>query len=242
MRTAGERRRVVFDSDGLQLVRFTAAEDDHRDAREPQPPFRSRRSRSVRPAHAGVFPSTRSGSTRPTSAPRTRGGFPDAATDCNVQTASAPYERGCSKHDGVLVEHRLSAPHARGYSVGYPAAGVAGVDCPAQAGVLRSRTVRRCRARRRPAHEGVFRPGARQGRPGARPPRTRGGAPRNPSSPAATSWSTPHTRGCSRYPGEADARTRVRPAHARAASQAMDRSMRIRMSDSLARNKSPVIT
>jgi CRISPR-associated protein Cas2 len=38
MRTAGERRRVIFDSDGLQLVRFTAAQDAQ-DTQEPQPPF-----------------------------------------------------------------------------------------------------------------------------------------------------------------------------------------------------------
>jgi CRISPR-associated protein Cas2 len=38
LRTAGERRRVIFDSDGLQLVRFTATQDTP-DISEPQPPF-----------------------------------------------------------------------------------------------------------------------------------------------------------------------------------------------------------
>lgn len=42
MRTAGERRRVIFDSDGFQLVRFTAAEDKDEDdegIEELEPPF-----------------------------------------------------------------------------------------------------------------------------------------------------------------------------------------------------------
>jgi CRISPR-associated protein Cas2 len=38
IRTAGERRRLVFDSDGLQLVRFTA-QDQPAAPQDPQPPF-----------------------------------------------------------------------------------------------------------------------------------------------------------------------------------------------------------
>ncbi len=40
MRTAGERRRVIFDSDGLALVRFTAQDLQASAAdQEPEPPF-----------------------------------------------------------------------------------------------------------------------------------------------------------------------------------------------------------
>jgi len=40
IRTAGQRRRHIFDSDGLQLVRFNALDSDSPSAdQEPQPPF-----------------------------------------------------------------------------------------------------------------------------------------------------------------------------------------------------------
>ena len=40
IRTAGERRRLVFDSDGLQLVRFTAQDPEATSTtQEPEPPF-----------------------------------------------------------------------------------------------------------------------------------------------------------------------------------------------------------
>ena len=40
IRTAGQRRRLIFDSDGLQLVRFTAQDLETRSQEEePEPPF-----------------------------------------------------------------------------------------------------------------------------------------------------------------------------------------------------------
>ena len=40
IRTAGERRRLVFDSDGLQLVRFTAQDPEATSTtQKPEPPF-----------------------------------------------------------------------------------------------------------------------------------------------------------------------------------------------------------
>jgi CRISPR-associated protein Cas2 len=39
IRTAGQRRRHIFDSDGLQLVRFTALDLDPPSEQEPEPPF-----------------------------------------------------------------------------------------------------------------------------------------------------------------------------------------------------------
>jgi CRISPR-associated protein Cas2 len=39
LHTAGERRRLVFDSDGLQLVRFTALDLQAESDQEPEPPF-----------------------------------------------------------------------------------------------------------------------------------------------------------------------------------------------------------
>ncbi len=150
--------------------------------------------------------------------PRTRGGAPNLGSIEGPLFPSAPHTRGCSvpdpsqlghftvrpAHAGVLrywvvdtaedacpprtrggapatsetdTQIRSSAPHTRGCSV------LVGVD-PGLREV-------------RPAHAGVLRRVGTGGGEHARPPRTRGGAPRMVCTSDSPDRSAPHTRGCS---------------------------------------------
>src|SRR5581483_6083293 len=125
IRTAGKRRRSIFDSDGLQLVRFTAQE-----------PSKNRTSRSVVPAPAGVVRALRHGRPLSYRRPRTRRGGPLGRSALWRDTPSSPHPRGWSESavppspfsvvvpapaggpvpERVTPDFTASSPHPRGWS------------------------------------------------------------------------------------------------------------------------------
>ena len=195
----------------------------------------TRRSRSVFPAHAGVFLRWSSSVRTCGGLPRTRGGVPPLRGWRVLYPGSSPHTRGCSRpgqhrpgavrvfpaHAGVFPttsSARCSArrlPRTRG-GVPNPTAQVrqVGKSSPHTRGCSQRRTLDQAGSQVFPAHAGVFLDGVQAMKGAARLPRARGGVPFVGPVARAFNVSSLHTRGCSPDGPEPLVQGEVFPAHA----------------------------
>ncbi|MFF1716913.1 type I-E CRISPR-associated endoribonuclease Cas2e [Streptomyces sp. NPDC058268] len=116
IRTAGTRRRVPVDFDGLTLMRMTAAAQQSTQAKALHRGLKAR-SESVLPVGVGVFRPRPVLALSSSSAPRRRGSVPEPFAERTVEALCSPPTRGCSDLREDVAELHSCSPPTWGCSV-----------------------------------------------------------------------------------------------------------------------------